>query len=150
MRTHSGSSAGILVSFNILIHGTTRKKDWSSEVRKFADGTKLLNVKWVRGDCQEQQKNLKNLNDWAEIQQVKFSAFHIHELRHNSDDNSFPYKVVGSMHCYYSGKRPWNWDSCFMETTDQCLTAVNETSDILEKIRKGTNNTTVNMIYAPA
>lgn len=37
-----------------------------------------------------------------------------------------------------------------METTDQCLTAVKETGDILENIRKGTNNTTVNMIYATA
>lgn len=59
---------------------------------------------------------------------------------------------MGSMHCYYSGKRPWNWDRCCMEATDQCLTVIIETSDISEKehIRKGTKNTIINMIHAPA
>lgn len=44
---------------------------------------------------------------------------------------------MGSVHHYCSGKRPWIWDRYFMGMTDQCLTAVKETNDILKELEKG-------------
>lgn len=38
----------------------------------------------------------------------------------------------------------------FMEATDQCLTAIKETSDIFERIRKRMKDTVANMIYTTA
>ncbi|CAM4676294.1 unnamed protein product [Lepidochelys kempii] len=60
------------VLFNFFINDL--EKGVNSEVAKFADDTKLLKIVKTKADCEELQKDLTKLSDWARKWQMKFNV----------------------------------------------------------------------------
>ncbi|CAM4598511.1 unnamed protein product [Caretta caretta] len=66
-----GSVLGLIL-FNLFINDL--EKGVNSEVAKFADDTKLLEIVKTKADCEELQKDLTKLSDWATKWQMKFNV----------------------------------------------------------------------------
>uniref|UniRef100_A0A8C3F3S5 Reverse transcriptase domain-containing protein n=1 Tax=Chrysemys picta bellii TaxID=8478 RepID=A0A8C3F3S5_CHRPI len=66
-----GSVLGPIL-FNLFINDL--EKGVNSEVAKFADDTKLLKIVKTKADCDELQKDLTKLSDWATKWQMKFNV----------------------------------------------------------------------------
>ncbi|CAM4370492.1 unnamed protein product [Caretta caretta] len=66
-----GSVLGPIL-FNLFINDL--EKGVNSDVTKFADDTKLLKIVKTTADCEELQKDLTKLSDWATKWQIKFNV----------------------------------------------------------------------------
>ncbi|CAM5159894.1 unnamed protein product [Natator depressus] len=66
-----GSVLGPIL-FNLFINDL--EKGVNSEVAKFADDTKLFKIVKTKADCEELQKDLTKLSDWATKWQMKFNV----------------------------------------------------------------------------
>ena len=60
------------VLFNLFINDL--ETGINSEVAKFADDTKLFHVVKTREDCEELQKDLSKLGEWATKWQMRFNV----------------------------------------------------------------------------
>ncbi|CAM5114322.1 unnamed protein product [Eretmochelys imbricata] len=60
------------ILFNLFIYDL--EKGVNGEVEKFADDTKLLKIVKIKADCEELQKDLTKLSDWATKWQMKFNV----------------------------------------------------------------------------
>ncbi|CAM4508925.1 unnamed protein product [Caretta caretta] len=128
------------VLFNIFINDL--KKGVSSEVAKFADGTKLLKTVKSKADCKELQRDLRKLGDWATKWQMKFNVMYIG--KHNLN---YTYKTKGSKLAVTTQER----DSGIivdisLKTSAQCAAAVKKANRMLGIFKKGIDNKTENII----
>ena len=68
----------------------------SSEVAKFADDTKHFQVVRIRRDCEELQKDLFKLGEWAVKWQMRFSIRKCKVMHIGAKNQNFSYQLMGS------------------------------------------------------
>ncbi|CAM5136677.1 unnamed protein product [Natator depressus] len=72
------------------------EKGVNSEVAKFADDTKLLKIVKSQADCEELQKALSKLGDWATKWQMKFNIDKCKVMHIGKHHPNYTYKMMGS------------------------------------------------------
>ncbi|CAM5134922.1 unnamed protein product [Natator depressus] len=133
------------VLFNIFINDL--EKGVNSEVAKFADDTKLLKIVKSQADCEELQKNLTKLGDWATKWQMKFNVDKFKVMHIGKRNPNYTYTVMGSKLAVTTQERDLGVivDSSLKSST-QCAAAVKKVNRMLGIIKKGIDNKTENII----
>ncbi|CAM5112909.1 unnamed protein product [Natator depressus] len=93
---NSGVSQGSVVGpvlFNIFINDL--EKGVNSEVAKFAHDTKLHEIVKSQADCEELQKDLSKLGDWATKWQMKFNVDKFKVMHIGKHNPNYTYKMMG-------------------------------------------------------
>ncbi|CAM4640541.1 unnamed protein product [Lepidochelys kempii] len=129
------------VLFNILINDL--EKGVNSEVAKFADDTKLLKIVKYQSDCEELQKDLTKLGDWATKWRMKFNVDKCKAMHIGKHNPNYTYKMIGSKLAVTLQERDLGIivDSS-LKTSTQCAAAVKKAIRILGIIKKGIDNKT--------
>ena len=87
-----GSVLGPIL-FNLFINDL--EKGVNSEVAKFADDTKLLKIVKTKADCEELQKDLTKLSDWATKWQMKFNVDKCKVMHIGKNNPNYTYNMMG-------------------------------------------------------
>ncbi|CAM5136177.1 unnamed protein product [Eretmochelys imbricata] len=132
------------VLFNIFINDL--EKGVNSKVAKFADDTKLLKIVKSQADCEELQKDLSDLGDWATKWQMKFSVDKCKVTHIGKHNLNYTYKMMGSKLAVTTQERDLGIivDSS-LKTSTQCAAAVKKANRILGIIKKGIDDKTENI-----
>ena len=133
------------VLFNLFINDM--ESGLSSEVAKFADDTKLFRVVKTRRDCEELQKDLSKLEEWAAKWQMRFNVGKCKVMHIGAKNPNFKYRLTGSELSVTDQERDLGVlvDSS-MKVSTQCAAAVKKANSMLGIIRKGIENKTANII----
>ncbi|CAM5167759.1 unnamed protein product [Natator depressus] len=133
------------VLFNIFINDL--EKGVNSEVAKFVDDTKLLKIVKSQADCEELQKDLTKMGDWATKWQMKFNVDKCKVMHIGKHNPNYTYTMMGSKLAVTTQERDLGVivDSSLKSST-QCAAAVKKVNRILGIIKKGINNKTENII----
>ncbi|CAM5079620.1 unnamed protein product [Natator depressus] len=133
------------VLFNIFINDL--EKGVNSEVATFADDTKLLKIVKSQVDCQELQKDLTKLGDWATKWQMKFNVDKCKVMHIGKRNPNCTYTMMGSKLAVTTQERDLGVivDSSLKSST-QCAAAVKKVNKMLGIIKKGIDNKTENII----
>ncbi|CAM5165838.1 unnamed protein product [Natator depressus] len=133
------------VLFNIFINDL--EKGVNSEVAKFADDTKLLKIVKTQADCEELQKDLSKLGDWATKWQMKFNVDKCKVMHIGKNNPNYTYKMMGSKLAVTTQERDLGVivDSS-LKTSTQSAAAVKKANGMLEIIKKGIENRTENIM----
>ncbi|EMP36995.1 hypothetical protein UY3_05796, partial [Chelonia mydas] len=125
----------------------TRQKGVNSEVAKFEDDTKLLKIVKSQADCEELQKDLSKLGDWATKWQMKFSIDKCKVIHIGKHNLNCTYKMMGSELAVTIQERDLGVIvESSLKTSTQCAAAVKKANRILGIIKKGIDNKTDNII----
>uniref|UniRef100_A0A8C3IBY2 Reverse transcriptase domain-containing protein n=1 Tax=Chrysemys picta bellii TaxID=8478 RepID=A0A8C3IBY2_CHRPI len=96
-----GVTSGVLqasglgpILFNLFINDL--EKGVNSEMAKFADDTKLLKIVKTKADCEELQKDLIKLSDWATKWQMKFNMDKCKVMHIGKNNPNYTYNVTGA------------------------------------------------------
>ncbi|CAM4712428.1 unnamed protein product [Lepidochelys kempii] len=131
------------VLFNIFIN----ENKWKySEVAKFADDTKLLKIVKSQADCEELQKILTKLGDWATKWQMKFNVDKCKVMHIRKHHPNYTYKIMWSKLAVTTQERDLGVtvDSS-LRTSTQCAATVKKANRMLGIIKKGIDNKTENI-----
>ncbi|CAM5171781.1 unnamed protein product [Natator depressus] len=133
------------VLFNIFINDL--EKGVNSEVSKFTDDTKLLKIVKSQADCEEIQKDLTKLGDWATKWQMKFNVDKCKVMNIGKYNPNYTYTMMGSKLAVTTQERDLGVtvDSSLKSST-QCAAAVKKAIRTLGIIKKGIDNKTENII----
>ncbi|CAM4642329.1 unnamed protein product [Lepidochelys kempii] len=139
-----GSVLGPIL-FNLFINDL--EKGVNSEVAKFADDTKLLKIVKTKADCEELQKDLTKLSDWATKWQMKFHADQCKVMHIGKYNPNYTYKMMGSKLAVATQERDFGVivDSS-LKTSTQCAVAVKKMNRMVGIIKKGIDNNTKNIM----
>ncbi|CAM5084504.1 unnamed protein product, partial [Eretmochelys imbricata] len=88
-----GSVLGPIL-FNLFINDL--EKGVNSEVEKFADDTKLFKIVKTKADCEELQKDLTKLSDWATKWQMKFNMDKCKVMHIGKNSPNYTYNMMGA------------------------------------------------------
>ncbi|CAM4541138.1 unnamed protein product [Lepidochelys olivacea] len=94
------------VLFNIFINDL--EKEVNSEVAKFADDAKLLKIVKSKADCEELQRDLAKMGDWATKWQMKFNADKCKVMHIGKHNPNSTYKMMGSKLAATTRERSWS------------------------------------------
>ncbi|CAM4478002.1 unnamed protein product [Lepidochelys kempii] len=133
------------VLFNIFINDL--EKGVNSEVAKFADDTKLLKIVKTQADCEELQKDLSKLGDWATKWQMKFNVDKCKVMHIGKHNPNYTYTMMGSKLAVTTQERDLGVivDSS-LKTSTQCAAAVKRANTMLGIIKEGIDNRTENIM----
>ncbi|CAM4577882.1 unnamed protein product [Lepidochelys olivacea] len=133
------------VLFNIFINDL--EKGVNSEVAKFADETELLKIVKTQADCEELQKDLSKLSDWATKWQMKFNVDKCKVMHIGKHNPNYTYKMMGSKLAVTTQKRDLGItvDSS-LKTSTQCAAEVKKVNRMLGIIKKGLYSRTENIM----
>ncbi|CAM5143004.1 unnamed protein product [Natator depressus] len=139
-----GSVVGPIL-FNLFINDL--EKGVNSEVAKFADDTKLLKIVKTKADCEELQKDLTKLSDWATKWQMKFNVDECKVMHTGKNDPHYTYNMMGANLATTNQERELGVivDSSLKMST-QCTAAVKKVNRMLGIIEKGIENTMENIL----
>ncbi|CAM4470707.1 unnamed protein product [Lepidochelys olivacea] len=82
------------ILFNLFINNL--EKGVNSVVAKFADDTKLLKIVKTKADCEELQKDLTKLRDWATKWQMKFYVDKYKLMHIGKNNPNYTYNMMGA------------------------------------------------------
>ncbi|CAM5165119.1 unnamed protein product [Natator depressus] len=88
-----GSVLGPIL-FNLFINDL--EKGVNREVAKFADDTNLLKIVKTKADCEELQKDLTKLSDWATKWQMKFNVDKCKVMHIGKNNLHYTYNMMGA------------------------------------------------------
>ena len=133
------------VLFNLFINDL--ETGISSEVAKFADDTKLFRVVKTKRDCEELQKDLSKLGEWAEKWQMRFNVKKCKVMHIGAKNQNFTYRLMGSELSVTAQERDLGVlvDNS-MKVSTQCAAAIRKANSMLGVIKKGVENRTANII----
>ncbi|CAM4413494.1 unnamed protein product, partial [Caretta caretta] len=139
-----GSVLGPIL-FNLFINDL--EKGVNSEVEKFADDTKLLKIVKTTEDCEELQKDLTKLSDWAKKWQMKFNVDKCKVMHIGKNNPNYTYNMTGANLATTNQERDLGVivDSS-LKTSMQYAVAVKKANRMLGIIKKGIENKTVNIL----
>uniref|UniRef100_A0A8C3H706 Reverse transcriptase domain-containing protein n=1 Tax=Chrysemys picta bellii TaxID=8478 RepID=A0A8C3H706_CHRPI len=123
------------------------EKGVNSEVAKFADDTKLLKIVKSKADCEELQKDLTKLSDWATKWQMKFNVDKCKVMHIGKNNSNYTYNMMGANLATTSQEKDLGVivDSSLKMST-QCAEAVKKANRMLGIIKKGIENKTENIL----
>ncbi|CAM4653692.1 unnamed protein product [Lepidochelys kempii] len=138
-----GSVLGPIL-FNLFIKDL--EKGVNSEVAKFADDTKLLKIVKTKADCEELQKDLTKLSDWATKWQMKFNVDKCKVMHIGKNNPNQTYNTMGSNLATTNQERDLGVivDSS-LNTSMQCA-VVKKANRMLGIIKKGIENKMENIL----
>ncbi|CAM4495757.1 unnamed protein product [Caretta caretta] len=133
------------VLFNMFINDL--EKGVNSKVAKCADDTKLLKTVKSQADCDELQKDLSKLGDWATKWQMKFNVDKCKVMHIGKHNPNYTHKMMGSKLAFTTQERDLGVivDSS-LKTSTQCAEAVIKVNRMLGIIKKGIANKTENIL----
>uniref|UniRef100_A0A452HI16 Reverse transcriptase domain-containing protein n=1 Tax=Gopherus agassizii TaxID=38772 RepID=A0A452HI16_9SAUR len=133
------------IQFNLFINDL--EKGVNSEVAKFADDTKLLKIVKAKADCEELQKDLTKLSDWATKWQMKFNVDKCKVMHIGKNNPNYTYNMMGANLATTSQEKDLGVivDSSLKMST-QCAEAVKKANRMLGIIKKGIENKTENIL----
>uniref|UniRef100_A0A8C8SCV0 Reverse transcriptase domain-containing protein n=1 Tax=Pelusios castaneus TaxID=367368 RepID=A0A8C8SCV0_9SAUR len=133
------------VLFNLFINDL--EKGVNSEVAKFADDTKLLKIVKTKADCEELQKDLTKLSDWASKWQMKFNVDKCKVMHIGKNNPNYTYNMMGANLATTSQEKDLGVivDSS-LKMSVQCAEAVKKANRMLGIIKKGIENKTANVL----
>ncbi|CAM5150171.1 unnamed protein product [Eretmochelys imbricata] len=133
------------VLFNLFINDL--EKGVNSEVAKFADDTKLLKVVKTKADCEELQKDLTKLSDWATKWQMKFTVDKCKVMHIRKNNPNYTYNMMGANLATTNQEKDLGVivDSS-LKTSTQCAAAVKKANGMLRIIKKGIENKVENIL----
>uniref|UniRef100_A0A8C4XYG1 Reverse transcriptase domain-containing protein n=1 Tax=Gopherus evgoodei TaxID=1825980 RepID=A0A8C4XYG1_9SAUR len=139
-----GSVLGPIL-FNLFINDLERGVN--SEMAKFADDTKLLKIVKTKADCEELQKDLTKLSDWATKWQMKFKVDKCKVMHIGKNNPNYTYNMMGAHLATTSQEKDLGVivDSSLKMST-QCAEAVKKANSMLGIIKKGIENKTENIL----
>uniref|UniRef100_A0A8C3FHN3 Reverse transcriptase domain-containing protein n=1 Tax=Chrysemys picta bellii TaxID=8478 RepID=A0A8C3FHN3_CHRPI len=100
-----GSVLGPIL-FNLFINDL--EKGVNSEVANFADDTKLLKIVKTKADCEELQKDLTKLSDWATKWPMKFNVDKCKVMHLGKNNPSYTYNMMGANLATTNQERSWS------------------------------------------
>uniref|UniRef100_A0A8C3P8K5 Gypsy retrotransposon integrase-like protein 1 n=1 Tax=Chrysemys picta bellii TaxID=8478 RepID=A0A8C3P8K5_CHRPI len=114
------------------------EKGVKSEVAKFADDTKLLKIVKTKADCEELQKDLTKLSDWATKWQMKFNVDKCKVMHIGKNNPNYTHNMMGANLATTNQERDLGVivDSS-LKTFTQCAVAVRKANRMLGIIKKG-------------
>uniref|UniRef100_A0A8C3HZR7 Reverse transcriptase domain-containing protein n=1 Tax=Chrysemys picta bellii TaxID=8478 RepID=A0A8C3HZR7_CHRPI len=133
-----GSVLGPIL-FNVFINDL--EKGVKSEVAKFADDIKLLKIVKTKADCEELQKDLTKLSDWATKWQMKFNVDTCKVMHSGKNNPNYTYNMMGANLTTTNQEKDLGVivDSS-LKTSTQCAEAVKKANRMLGIIKKGIEN----------
>ncbi|CAM5132666.1 unnamed protein product [Eretmochelys imbricata] len=139
-----GSVLGPIL-FNLFINDL--EKGVNSEVAKFADDTKLLRIVKTKTDCEELQKDLTKLSDWATKWQMKFNVDKYKVMHIGKNNPNYTYTMMGANLVTTNQERDLRviMDSS-LKMSMQCAAAVKKANRMLRIIKKGIENKLENIL----
>ncbi|CAM5109632.1 unnamed protein product [Eretmochelys imbricata] len=139
-----GSVLGPIL-FNLFINDL--EKGVNSEVAKFADDTKLLKILKTKADCEELQKDLTKLSDWATKWQMKFNVDKCKVMHIGKNNPNYTYNMMGANLPMTNQERDLGVivDSS-LKTSTQCAAAVKKANMMLGIIKKVIENKMENIL----
>ncbi|CAM4625917.1 unnamed protein product [Caretta caretta] len=123
------------------------EKGVNSEVAKFAKDTKLLKIVKTKADCEELQKDLTKLSDWATKWQMKFIVDKCKVMHIGKNNPNYTYNMMGANLTTTNQEKDLGVivDSS-LKTSTQCAAAVKKANGTLGIIKKGIENKTENIL----
>uniref|UniRef100_A0A8C3I5X8 Reverse transcriptase domain-containing protein n=1 Tax=Chrysemys picta bellii TaxID=8478 RepID=A0A8C3I5X8_CHRPI len=139
-----GSVLGPIL-FNLFINDL--EKGVKSEVAKFADDTKLLKIVKTKADCEELQKDLPKLSDWATKWQIKFNVDKCKVMHIGRNNPNYTYNMMGANLATTNQEKDLGVivDSS-LKTSTQCAAVVKKANKMLGIIKKGIENKTESIL----
>ncbi|CAM5148917.1 unnamed protein product [Eretmochelys imbricata] len=139
-----GSVLGPIL-FNLFINDL--EKGVNSEVAKFADDTKLLKIVKTKADCEEVQKDLTKLSDWATKWQMKFNVDKCKVMHIGKNNPNYTYNMMGPNLATTNQEKDLGVivDSS-LKTSTQRTAAVQKANGMLGIIKKGIENKMENIL----
>ncbi|CAM4652894.1 unnamed protein product [Caretta caretta] len=130
-----GSVVGPIL-FNLFINDL--EKGVNSEVAKFADDTELLKIVKTKADCEEPQKDLTKLSDWATKREIKFNVDKRKVMHIGKNNPNYTYNMMRANLATTNQERDLGVivDSS-LKTSTQCAAAVKKAHRMLGIIKKG-------------
>ncbi|CAM5097662.1 unnamed protein product [Natator depressus] len=133
------------ILFNLFINDL--EKGVNSEVAKFADDTKLLKIVKTKADCEELQKDLTKLSDWATKCQMKFNADKCKVMHIGKNNPNYTYNMMGANVATTNQEKDLGVIvESSLKTSTQCAAAVKKANGMLGIIKKGIENKTENIL----
>ncbi|CAM4564408.1 unnamed protein product [Caretta caretta] len=127
-----GSVLGPIL-FNLFINDL--EKGVNSEVAKFADDTKLLKILKTKADCEELQKDLTKLSDWATKWQMKFNVDKCKVMHIGKNNPNYTYNMMGANLPMTNQERDLGVIvESSLKTSTQCAAAVKKANRMLNII----------------
>ncbi|CAM5122732.1 unnamed protein product [Eretmochelys imbricata] len=123
------------------------EKGVNSEVAKFADDTKLLKIVKTKADCEELQKDLKKLSDWATKWRMKFNVDKCKVMHIGKNNANYTYNMMGTNLATTNQERDLGviMDSS-LKMSMQGAAAVKKANGMLGIIKKGIENKMENIL----
>ncbi|CAM5114425.1 unnamed protein product [Natator depressus] len=139
-----GSVLGPIL-FNLFINDL--EKGVNSEVAKFADDTKLLKIVKTKADCEELQKGLTKLSDWATKWQMKFNVEKCKVMHIGKNNPNYTYNMMRANLATANQEKDLGVivDSS-LKTSMQCAAAVKKANGMLGISKKGIENKMENIL----
>ncbi|CAM4587787.1 unnamed protein product [Lepidochelys kempii] len=139
-----GSVLGPIL-FNLFINDL--EKGVNSEEAKFADDTKLIKIVKIKADCEELQKNLTKLSDWATKWKMKFNVVKCKIMHTGKSNPNYTYNMMGANLATTNQEKDLGVivDSS-LKMSMQCAAAVKKANGLLGIIKKGVKNKTENIL----
>ncbi|CAM4557507.1 unnamed protein product [Lepidochelys olivacea] len=139
-----GSVVGPIL-FNLLVNDL--EKGVNSKAAKFADDTKLLKIVRTKTDCEELQKDLTKLSDWATKWQMKFNVDKCKVMHIGKNNPNYTYNMMEvNLATTNQEKDPGVSVDSSLKTSTQCAAAVKKANGMLGIVKKGRENKTEYLI----
>ncbi|CAM5119150.1 unnamed protein product [Natator depressus] len=129
-----GSVLGPIL-FNLFINDL--EEGVNRGLAKFADDTKLLKIVKTKADCEELQKALTKLSDWATKWQMKFHVDKCKVMHTGKNNPNYTYNMMGANLATTNQEKDLGviMDSS-LKTSTQCAAAVKKANGMLGIIKK--------------
>ncbi|CAM5105037.1 unnamed protein product [Natator depressus] len=133
------------ILFNLFINDL--EKGVNGEVAKFADDTKLLKIVKTKADCEELQKDLTKLSDWATKWQMKCNVDKCNVMHIGKNNPNYTYNTMGANLATTNQEKDLGVIvESSLKTSTQCAAAVKKANGMLGIIKKGIENKTENIL----
>ncbi|CAM5106410.1 unnamed protein product [Eretmochelys imbricata] len=139
-----GSVLGPIL-FNLFINDL--EKGINSEVAKFADDTKLFKIVKTKADCEELQKALTKLTDWATKWQMKLNVDKCKVMHTGKNNPNDTYSTMGANLATTNQEKDLGVIvGSSLKTSTQCAAAVKKANGMLGIIKKGIESKMENIL----